>query len=88
MGLLSKGLSRDRVGILLWQGVFLCIVKTHPSIVFSGRENQSYEHVLILTQFLYTQIRKKSILPTFAGLHFIDCKPLDLPRTVMLRYYL
>lgn len=27
MGLLSKGLSRDRVGILLWQGVFLCSCK-------------------------------------------------------------
>lgn len=67
---------------------FSVVEKTHPSIVFTGKENQSFEPVLILTQLLHTQIRMKSNLPTSPRLHLIDCKRLDLLYTLILRYYL
>lgn len=54
---------------------FSVVEKTHPSIVFTGKENQSFEHVLILTQLLHTQIRMKSNLSSSPRLHLMDFKP-------------
>jgi len=33
---------------------FSVVEKTHPSIVFTGKENKSFEHVLMLTHLLHT----------------------------------